>query len=120
MIWGVDMLPDTYTPDTDPSDAGGSCYGLTQGATGEFDHYFRTVATNIVKARLPDLGHPARLGVQRRLVPLGGPGMRVRLRPLLRRHRHHDALGARVALHLRVEPDPRGPGRRRPGQLLPG
>ena len=55
MIWGVDMLPDTYTPNTDPSDAGGSCYGLTQGATGEFDHYFRTVATNIVRAGLPDL-----------------------------------------------------------------
>jgi hypothetical protein len=53
MIWGVDMLPDTYTPNTDPSDAGGSCYGLTQGATGEFDHYFRTVATNIVRAGFP-------------------------------------------------------------------
>jgi len=50
MIWGVDMLPDTYAPDTDPSKAGGSCYGLTQGATGSFDHYFRTVGSNIVKA----------------------------------------------------------------------
>jgi hypothetical protein len=53
MVWGVNMLPDTYTPNTDPSQAGGSCYGLTQGATGTFDHYFTTVATNIVKAGFP-------------------------------------------------------------------
>ena len=53
MIWGVNMLPDTFTPDSDPADAGGSCAGLTAGATGEFDHYFQTVATNIVKAGFP-------------------------------------------------------------------
>jgi hypothetical protein len=53
MIWGVDMLPDTYSPNTDPSKAGGSCYGLTQGATGTFDHYFRSIGTNIVKAGFP-------------------------------------------------------------------
>jgi glycosyl hydrolase family 26 len=53
MIWGVDMLPDTYSPNTDPSQPGGSCNGLTQGATGNFDHYFRTVGTNIVKAGFP-------------------------------------------------------------------
>lgn len=54
MIWGVNMLPDTYTPDSNPKDAGGSCAGLTEGATGAFDHYFTTVATNIVKAGFPD------------------------------------------------------------------
>ena len=53
MIWGVNMLPDTFTPDSDPADAGGSCAGLTAGAMGKFDHYFQTVATNIVKAGFP-------------------------------------------------------------------
>ncbi len=50
MIWGVDMLPGTYSPNSNPSVANGSCYGLTQGATGKFDHYFDTVGKNIVKA----------------------------------------------------------------------
>ncbi len=54
MVWGVNMLPDTYTADSDPSRAGGSCAGLTQGATGAFDHYFQTVATNIVNAGFAD------------------------------------------------------------------
>jgi len=53
MIWGVDMLPDTYSPDTDPSQPGGSCYGLRQGAAGRFDRYFRTVAENIVRNGFP-------------------------------------------------------------------
>jgi hypothetical protein len=53
MIWGVDMLPDTYSPNTNPSQPGGSCDGLTQGATGSFDHYFHTVGTNVVKAGFP-------------------------------------------------------------------
>ncbi len=50
MIWGVDMLPDTYSPNADTSVSGGSCNGLAQGATGAFDHYFVTVAQNIVNA----------------------------------------------------------------------
>lgn len=53
MIWGVNMLPDTYSPDSNPSHAGGSCYGLTQGATGKFDHYFSTVGANMVRAGFP-------------------------------------------------------------------
>ena len=53
MIWGVNMLPDTYSPNADAQQAGGSCFGLTQGARGLFDHYFRTVATNIVRAGFP-------------------------------------------------------------------
>jgi hypothetical protein len=48
MIWGVDMLPDTYTPNSNPDVPGGSCFGLNQGAAGKFDHYFQTVARNIV------------------------------------------------------------------------
>ena len=53
MIWGVNMLPDTYSPNTDAREPRGSCFGLTQGATGVFDHYFRTVAANIVRAGFP-------------------------------------------------------------------
>lgn len=53
MVWGVDMLPDTYSPNSDPSQAGGSCYGLRQGAAGRFDRYFHTVAENIVRNGFP-------------------------------------------------------------------
>jgi hypothetical protein len=53
MIWGVNMLPGTYSPNADAAVAGGSCFGLTQGAEGDFDHYFRTVAANIVRAGFP-------------------------------------------------------------------
>ena len=49
MIWGVDMLPDTYTPNPDAAVPGGSCFGLTQGAGGEFDRDFQTVGRNIVR-----------------------------------------------------------------------
>jgi hypothetical protein len=54
MIWGLNMLPDTYKSDSNPSQASGSCYGLRQGATGRFDHYFRTVGANMVKAGFAD------------------------------------------------------------------
>ena len=50
MTWGVPMLPNTYSPNPDPSTPGGSCYGLTQGATGSFNSYFKTVGQNIVNA----------------------------------------------------------------------
>ncbi len=53
MIWGVDMLPNSYSPNSNPSAVGGSCNGLTQGATGAFDNYFATVAQNIVNAGFP-------------------------------------------------------------------
>jgi Glycosyl hydrolase family 26 len=53
MIWGVNMLPDTYSPNPDAQQSGGSCHGLTQGAEGDFDHYFRTVGANIVRAGFP-------------------------------------------------------------------
>ena len=54
MIWGVDMLPDTYTPNGDTSVPGGSCFGLAQGAAGDFDHYFETVGRNIVRNGFAD------------------------------------------------------------------
>jgi Glycosyl hydrolase family 26 len=53
MIWSVNMLPGTYSPNADAAQSGGSCFGLTQGARGDFDHYFRTVAANIVRAGFP-------------------------------------------------------------------
>jgi Glycosyl hydrolase family 26 len=50
MIWGVDMLPGSYSPNSNPSTAGGSCYGLTQEAAGDFNSDFVTVAHNMVAA----------------------------------------------------------------------
>jgi len=50
MIWGVDMLPNSYSPNSNPSAAGGSCYGLTQEAAGDFNSDFVTVAKNMVSA----------------------------------------------------------------------
>lgn len=50
MIWSVNMLPDTFSANSSPSAAGGSCYGLTQGATGEYDKYFQKVGRNMVHA----------------------------------------------------------------------
>ena len=48
MIFGVPMLPNAYSANSDASVPGGSCYGLTQGAAGNFDSYFTTVAQNMV------------------------------------------------------------------------
>jgi Glycosyl hydrolase family 26 len=50
MIWGVDMLPNSYSPNSNPSAAGGSCYGLTQEAAGDFNSDFVAVAQNMVSA----------------------------------------------------------------------
>ncbi len=50
MIWGVDMLPDSYSPNSNASVAGGSCDGLTQEAAGAFNSDFVTVANNMVAA----------------------------------------------------------------------
>lgn len=48
MVWGVDMLTGDFSPNSNPSVAGGSAYGLTQGASGAYNAYFKTVAQNIV------------------------------------------------------------------------
>ncbi len=48
MIWGVDILPGTYSPDSNISNVNGSAYGLSQGAAGNFNGYFKTVAQNMV------------------------------------------------------------------------
>ena len=119
MIWGVDMLPNTYSPNSDPSVAGGSCYGLTQGATGEFDHYFVTVAKNIVNAGFAN--SIIRLGWEFNggWFPWAAHGCASAFVDLLRQHCYQHALSPGGALHLRVEPDPRGSGCWRPGRLLP-
>ena len=87
-------------------------YGLTQGATGEFDHYFQTVATNIVRAGSRISDHPVGWEFNGNWFPWAAHGCASAYVRVLRRHRHHHALGAGCALHLRVEPDPRGSGRR--------
>lgn len=48
MIWGVAMLPNDFTPNTNPSVAGGSTYGITEGAAGDFNGYYRQIAQNLV------------------------------------------------------------------------
>ncbi len=48
MIWGVPMLPNSYTPDSNNSDTSGSTYGLIQGASGAFNSHFATLAQALV------------------------------------------------------------------------
>lgn len=48
MIWGVPILPNTYKADPNISDTSGSAYGLHQGAGGDFNQYYTTLATNLV------------------------------------------------------------------------
>ena len=44
MVWGIPMLPNSYSPNPSLSDPDGSCYGLTQEANGAFDAAFTKVA----------------------------------------------------------------------------
>jgi hypothetical protein len=48
MIWGMPMLPATYSPSSSPSDTSGSCYGLTQEADGVFNSDWTKVAQAMV------------------------------------------------------------------------
>src|ERR1700679_2326900 len=48
MIWGVPILPGTYSPNSNISDTTGSAYGLAQGAQGAFNSYFVTLANALV------------------------------------------------------------------------
>jgi hypothetical protein len=48
MIWGMPMLPDTYSPSTSLSNTSGSCYGLTQEAAGAFNSNWTKVAQAMV------------------------------------------------------------------------
>jgi hypothetical protein len=48
MIWGVPILPNSFSPDSNVSDTSGSASGLQQGAQGDFDQYFVTLAQALV------------------------------------------------------------------------
>jgi Glycosyl hydrolase family 26 len=48
MIWGVPILPNSYSPTRDESDTSGSAYGLAQGAAGTFDAHFVDLARSLV------------------------------------------------------------------------
>ncbi len=48
MVWGVPMLPDSFSPDSDPADTSGSAYGLAQGAAGSYNSYFLKLAQEMV------------------------------------------------------------------------
>ena len=48
MIWGVPILPNSYSPNSNPTDTSGSAYGLAQGASGAFNQYFVTLAQRLV------------------------------------------------------------------------
>jgi hypothetical protein len=48
MTWGVPILPDSYTPNSNAADSGGSAFGLAQGAAGDFDSHFVTLAKALV------------------------------------------------------------------------
>jgi Bacterial Ig-like domain (group 3)/Glycosyl hydrolase family 26 len=48
MVWGVPMLPDTFSPDTNAADTSGSAYGLQQGAAGAYNANFLQLAQDMV------------------------------------------------------------------------
>ena len=48
MIWGIPMLPGTYSPSTNLDDASGSCYGLTQESNGAFNSQWTQVAKALI------------------------------------------------------------------------
>ena len=49
LIWGVPMLPGTFSANPDPSVVKGSCYGLTQEAKSTYNGYFESAARILVK-----------------------------------------------------------------------
>jgi hypothetical protein len=48
MIWGVPILPSTFTADSNSADTSGGAYGLAQGAAGAYNQYFATLARSLV------------------------------------------------------------------------
>jgi Glycosyl hydrolase family 26 len=48
MVWGVPMLPNSFSPDSNAADTSGSAYGLQQGASGAFNSYFLKLAKEMV------------------------------------------------------------------------
>jgi hypothetical protein len=48
MVWGLPMLPNSFSPDSNVGDTSGSAYGLQQGADGTYDLYFLELAEEMV------------------------------------------------------------------------
>jgi hypothetical protein len=48
MVWGVPMLPGSFSPNSNPADTSGSAYGLQQGASGAYNSYFLKLAQEMV------------------------------------------------------------------------
>jgi hypothetical protein len=48
MIWGVPILPSSFSPNADVNVTSGSAYGLAQGAAGAYDAHFVTLANALV------------------------------------------------------------------------
>ena len=71
MVWGVPLLPNSFSPDSNPADTWGSAYGLEQGASGADRLLLPEARQGDGGGRPGQLHRPAWLGIQRRLVPLG-------------------------------------------------
>ncbi len=48
MVWGLPMLPNSFSADPNVADTSGSAYGLQQGAAGAYDSYFLKLAQEMV------------------------------------------------------------------------
>ena len=48
MVWGLPMLPNSFSADPDAADTSGSAYGLQLGAAGAYDSYFLKLAQEMV------------------------------------------------------------------------
>ncbi|HTU39175.1 MAG TPA: IPT/TIG domain-containing protein [Acidimicrobiales bacterium] len=48
MVWGIPMLPNSYSPSTSLTNTSGSCYGLSQDANGVFNSNWTKVAQALV------------------------------------------------------------------------
>ena len=53
MVWGIPMLPNSYSPSNNMSDTSGSCYGLQQEADGDFNADWTKVAQALVSDGFP-------------------------------------------------------------------
>ena len=71
MVWGLPMLPNSFSADSNAADTSGSAYGLRARRCGRLRLLFSETGPGDGGRRAGQLHHPSGLGVQRRLVPLG-------------------------------------------------
>jgi len=93
MIWGVPMLPNSFSPDSNVADKSGSAYGLVQGASGVYNSYFLKLAEEMV-AGGQGSASSVRVGNSMAVGSLGRKGAGGGVRGLLAADRDHDALRA--------------------------